>query len=244
MIEGWVIGSGYVGSEFLKKNMGFQGTRRSGKHAFDWTNIPEEWVVTEKLLVTCSLEKGTNEEFEKFRTWVKQFPYRIFLSTTSVYEKPINDVSLNEKTQIKLNSVRGNREELLRLDGANVLSLAGIYGLNRSPISWLEKGLVAKSKESVRLIYLQDIVHVINALFLAWKPSERWVLSDGVDHSWNDIEAWGIQNGVLDGRFERVGTKQVVSGFSIDNTKVKAILNTYTFISLDQALKNCHITEK
>lgn len=98
----------------------------------------------------------------------------------------------------KENSRAVAEDELLSLSGC-VLNLAGLWGGERQPKSWV--GRVAKSKEDVKgkktlhLIHGADVARGILAVCDQWKEAEgeRWMLTDGFVYDW-----WSLMAGWAD----------------------------------------------
>ena len=86
-------------------------------------------------------------------------------------------------------------DELLGLKGC-VLNLAGLYGGERSPRSWVVR--VAKTKAEVKakkalhLIHGEDVARAIIGVHAKFTPGKRWLLTDlRVNDWWDLIQSWG-----------------------------------------------------
>lgn len=97
-------------------------------------------------------------------------------------------------------------DELLSLGGC-VLNLAGLWGGERQPKTWV--GRVAKSKEDVRakkslhLVHGEDVARSILAVCDKWGHSgsgQRWMLTDGFVYDW-----WALFAGWADTRESKDG---------------------------------------
>lgn len=98
----------------------------------------------------------------------------------------------------KENSRAIAEDELLGLDGC-VLNLAGLWGGERQPKTWV--GRVAKSKEDVKgkkslhMVHGQDVARGVLAATGQWKDAkgQRWMLTDGFVYDW-----WALMAGWAD----------------------------------------------
>lgn len=82
------------------------------------------------------------------------------------------------------------------------LLLAGIWGPHRSPLSWLQRGLIAQSKQGVHLIHVDDIVDFMVAL-VHKQFRGQVLLSDGLTHTWDVIQQKATELGALEPGFSR-----------------------------------------
>lgn len=94
--------------------------------------------------------------------------------------------------------------DLLNLLGDHGLRilLAGIWGVGRSPIDWLKRGLISNSKPSVNLIHPEDICDFI-ALSLQRNLRGSIALCDGKEVLWGELEAYLKGRSMIELGFQR-----------------------------------------
>jgi hypothetical protein len=181
-----ILGRGYVGSAMATLYPDCLSTRRTD---FDLSK-PDLW--NESLL---TLPKGSHvlwtfpaastlEESEyAVMLFDRFFQYRkvILLGTTSCYQAPYEvDGWVTEKSPLQLDQIRTHTEEELRKRGACVLSLSGIFGPDRDPARWYERGLIKTGLSYLNLIHQADIASVAGRLFQSDRiKGERFNLSNG-----------------------------------------------------------------
>ncbi|KAK5114154.1 hypothetical protein LTR62_002724 [Meristemomyces frigidus] len=93
-------------------------------------------------------------------------------------------------------------DELLSLHGC-VLNLAGLWGGERDPKTWVER--VAKTKEdvegkkSLHMVHGLDVARAIVAVMGSWEKAggERWMVTDGFVYDW-----WSLMVGWADAKNE------------------------------------------
>lgn len=126
----------------------------------------------------------------------------IVYGSTSRYIVNQPDEQITEEAQVDLSQPRVQGEEYLRGQGAVCLVLAGIYGDERQPSSWLIRGLIKNGNKHVNLVHVSDILAatlcVINSdhsgnggdyCDLARLKGQSINVSDGTPRRWHDILA-------------------------------------------------------
>lgn len=117
----------------------------------------------------------------------------IQLGSTGIFTAPLwND---HNSPYDKENPRAIAEDELLGLKGS-VLNLAGLYGGERNPRSWVVR--VAKTKAEVKakkalhLIHGEDVARAIIGVHKKFTPGKRWLLTDlRVNDWWDLIQSWG-----------------------------------------------------
>ncbi|MCM8535366.1 MAG: hypothetical protein NE334_05465 [Lentisphaeraceae bacterium] len=225
-----ILGKGYVGKALCEEFPEATGTRRKVTNpqtpSFDleneitWKNIPS----AETIIWTfpaCPVEKVEKFYNEKLLSCKNL----IVLASTSRYVVKRQKQRIDENTDIDKTLIRVKGEEYLKSQGATILALAGIYGPNRDPYSWLTKGLIRNPKKMLNLIHLDDIVNIIKVLIKNPKPNEIYNLADGEAKSWQEIGE------KADFHFRMPGERELSK--IISNDKIKSILpENYQFRDL------------
>ena len=109
----------------------------------------------------------------------------LVLASTSAYQANEIGGLVDEMCTLDLLQHRVRAEEELRIRGACVLQLAGIYGPDRDPLSWLQKGLIKSPDSFINLIHISDIC----AIVMKWLSTDgfcgrRFNASDGRHRTW------------------------------------------------------------
>ncbi len=232
-IKNLILGGGYVGCK-LADSLGAPMTRRAEENNvlqrsiyFDlnnrasWDNIPQ----TQKLIWT--FPAAPLEIVKAFYRVKLANVERLFVyASTSCYLTHKPDEWINETQPLDLSRERVAGEEWLREQGATILVLAGIYGPNRHPQDWLEKGLITTPDKRVNLIHVDDIVAITGRLLaMVSNPrGERFNLADGRALRWREIAAhYGV---AIQPDSKRYDSKRIM------NDKVRKWLGGYCFRSL------------
>ena len=230
-----VLGKGYVGKAFCKDNPTAIGTRRkvtgSGTPSFDlensctWKNIPPAENVIWTFPAT-SLAKI--ETFYEER--LKNCQNLIVLASTSRYIVKRQKERIDENSELDKSLLRVQGEEFLKSKGATVVALAGIYGPDRDPVSWLYKGLIKNPNKMLNLIHLSDIVAILNFLLKNPQKAETFNLSDGYAKSWKEIgEKAGFYFRMPGEReLSKIITNDKIKMLLPDNYKFKDLYSTWT----------------
>ncbi|KAH8673328.1 hypothetical protein BX600DRAFT_378117 [Xylariales sp. PMI_506] len=107
-------------------------------------------------------------------------------------------------------------DELMRVAGAAVLNLAGLYGGARQPRDWVDR--VVRSKEELRgkgslhLIHGDDVARAIVALHRDFTPSKRWLLCDLHVYDWWDLLQGWAARALHEASVEQQQKQQVADG--------------------------------
>ena len=225
-----ILGKGYVGSALCEAISGSKGTNRTVKHpgnlTFDlnnqatWQRLPEYETVIWTFPAT-----PVRQVSRFYRAQLTKCKNLIILASTSAYKVKRQKELITEESELDTSILRVQGEEYLRKKGATILNLAGIYGPNRDPVSWLHRSLIKNPDKLVNLIHLDDIVYCIKTLIENPQAGERFNLSDGKARSWREI---GAKVGY---DFRMPGMRELSK--IIDNTKIRTILpKNYQFKDL------------
>ncbi|MEM7182380.1 MAG: hypothetical protein AAF518_15810 [Spirochaetota bacterium] len=244
--EGYIIGEGYVGSYFKNSHREWIGTHRevhsNDKTVIFDTMVRKTWKNLSQAnccLITCPLREGSDFVFKELLHFLKEhFSMIVLLSSTSVFlEKGSQQISINEESVLDPTKTQVKREEQLLSIGASVLTLSGIYGLNRSPLTWLQKNLVSNNKLFVNLIHVEDIVEIITRVFQKKIQGERYIVSDGQKHYWETIIEFCKEKGMLAPEFQRTKQKEPIHRYLSNKKLLKILPSDFTFQNLYQFLE-------
>jgi nucleoside-diphosphate-sugar epimerase len=188
-----ILGKGYVGKVLAEHLPEAYCTRRKKTHpgilAFDlevkstWNAIPKD---LDNVIWTFP---ATPIEMVKEFYEAKLFNCKniIVLGSTSRYIVKREKSLVDETNPFDSTILRVQGEEFLREQGATLLVLAGIYGPDREPVSWLYKGLIRNPRKLLNLIHVDDIVTIVKHFISSPENGEVFNLSDGVARSWDEI---------------------------------------------------------
>lgn len=109
----------------------------------------------------------------------------ILLSSTSCYARQEGVVS--EADERRGASVRFQAEESLRRKGAMLVPLAGLFGGDRDPCSWLARGLVKRGQSSVNLIHHDDVAVCLAEILSDPRAGDLVNVSSGRSLRWDEI---------------------------------------------------------
>lgn len=115
----------------------------------------------------------------------------IVFGTTSSYIQ--EDIEITEESKLDISKERVQGELFLHNKGTNLVNLSGIYGNERNPYNWLNRGLIKNSNKLVNLIHIDDICKFTNLLLENNINNEIFNLSDGKPYLWKDIWEKGIE---------------------------------------------------
>lgn len=190
-----VLGGGYVGVRLAEQLNATCTHRTKAKcladdvqfdlsNADTWENLPaaETVIWTFPATPLSAVKAFYNKVLSHCSTL-------IVYASSSCYQTQGEDDIVTETSPLDLDRKRVEGEEWLRAQGATVLVLSGIYGPNREPKSWLERGKITTPDKRVNLIHLNDIVNITDKIIHSEKPttSERFNLADGESLHWKTI---------------------------------------------------------
>ncbi|KAK4952607.1 hypothetical protein LTR10_009413 [Elasticomyces elasticus] len=135
----------------------------------------------------------------------------IQLGSSGIWQIPQETHWVSRRSPYNKSSPRAIAEdELLKLDGC-VLNLAGLWGGQRDPKTWVDR--VAKTKEDVKnkkslhMIHGVDVARAIVAVMNDWDKAkgQRWMLTDGFVYDW-----WSLMVGWADAKNEETRKKTMI----------------------------------
>lgn len=159
-----VLGKGYVGSALLNR---FPNARFTNRKIFElkdratWKNDVLSVKEGEEVVWTFPAAQSLEEAdlaLELYETYFKKAKTIIFGSTNS-YQTQNRGELVTEDTPLKLEDLRTQTEEKLRVRGACIVHLAGIFGPGRDPLDWYLKKRIHSGRSYLNLIHLDDIVN-------------------------------------------------------------------------------------
>lgn len=109
----------------------------------------------------------------------------ILLSSTSCYVKDEGEVTEADERRVALG--RFQAEESLRLKGAMLVPLAGLFGGDRDPCSWLARGLIKNGQSGVNLIHHDDVAVCLAEILTDPRAEEVVNVSSGQSVGWDEI---------------------------------------------------------
>ncbi len=221
-----IIGAGHVGSQ-ISSQLKIEGTKRSGDLCFDSSDLSTyDKLKVDELIITFALGKESEENFNEFKKYIRSAKRVLLLSSVGAFE---NKGVIDEDTPIS-SGHRYQRELELYQGNVSIFYLAGIYDETRTPLQWLQKGLVSKHKKGVTLIHTSDIVKIIKKWIDHEIPPGKYILSDGVDYDWNDMISEYQKRNLLPEDFVRPDKKVLRLDKSLNNNKlVKVLGSDYKF---------------
>jgi hypothetical protein len=208
-----ILGAGYVGQALLQRYPTAEATHRrpaprTRTYVFDlhepgtWGNPP-----LAGRTIVWTFPAAPLSEVQAFHdAHLQDAQSLIVLGSTSAYLTPETAappvVTVTEQTPLDMTQPRVQGEEWLRLQGATVLQLAGIFGPGREPADWLRRGLIKDGAKLVNLIHADDIVAVIEHLLAHPLPGERINLANGETLAWRELAKRFRRNGRLPADFK------------------------------------------
>ncbi|MEK7433413.1 MAG: hypothetical protein AABZ74_09800 [Cyanobacteriota bacterium] len=189
-----------------------------------YNNIPDN------CIIICFFSLNNLEKTKKLYDVVKNKNsiIKIILSTTSLYKDKTGFITENSELDLTLD--RTLSELYLNEKQSNILHLSGIWGEEKNPFNWLNKGLIKNCYKTVNLIHIKDIVNVLLLLLESNMSSERFNLSDGKKYLWKDIWSYGITKSFVNVSCPEKGFNEEKF---ISNDKIKKLLGQdYIFKNL------------
>jgi len=131
------------------------------------------------------------------------------LGSTGIWQIPQSSIWVTRKSPYDTANKRAVAEDELLSLGGCVLNLAGLWGGERNPATWVDR--VAKTKEDVKskkslhLIHGQDVARAIVAVMDNWPLArgQRFMLTDGFVYDW-----WSLIVGWADNKHEGQPSQQ------------------------------------
>jgi len=134
------------------------------------------------------------EKVEKFLQSNQDCRVRVVFGTTSSYLE--KEGLISEASGVDENIERVIGEKMLQKTGAVLIRLSGIYGNQRSPFDWLNRGLIKNSSKMVNLIHLEDIGQAVLKIWEKQIKGEVFNLNGGA-FLWKDLWQSGVEKGLV-----------------------------------------------
>jgi len=146
-----------------------------------WTNLPDQ----SELIWLFPAEPI--EAVNSFLQFAGQhhIPCRIVLGTTSSFLAQTGQI--DEKSELDFSRSRVQGEKLLFDNGAVWLQCSGLWGGDRQPVNWLNKGLIKNGNKTLNLIHRDDIAEIAVQVLKKELRSDMFCLSDGKPYLWKNL---------------------------------------------------------
>ncbi len=229
-----ILGAGYVGSRLLARRTDAVGTTRDGRAGTLRFSLDDEttWHVVPRGLPTVWTFAATDAARAlRFRDQRLGDAPLIVLGSTSAYRTAAPDAWVDEGTPLDLSQPRVQTEEALRVKGATVLQLAGIWGPERDPIQWLLGGRIRNGDKYVNLAHVDDILATIDALSGTPRPGVRINVCDGEPRRWREHVAALQELGTIPPGFVLPSTIDADSK-RVRNDLLRSVLPGHPFVRL------------
>lgn len=233
-----ILGTGYVGSQLLKRYPGAAATRRSvatGTHVFDledettWSAPP----LAGRRVIWTFPAAPLDRVRSFYGRHLRQAAQIIVLGSTSAYHVSEAQAalapSIREDAPLDTSQPRVQGEEWLRSRGATVLRLAGIRGPGREPADWLRRGRIDDGARIVNLIHVDDIVAVIAAVLENPQPGRSINVADGNPLAWRELVRCLRDTGDLPPDFELPESGPGIYGKRIDIGRLRELMPRHAF---------------
>ena len=219
-----ILGAGWT-STFLipiahERRLNFAATTRNGRkvagaETIEWSFDPSgdldqfsKLPLAKNVVITFPLKgegqsKTLVQGYEK--TWSNKLPkdgvHFIQLGSTGIWQIEQSSHWTSRSSPYDKSSPRAIAEDELISLGGCALNLAGLWGGERKPWTWVSR--VAKTKEDVKgknslhLINGVDVARAILAITEKWKSAmgQRWMLTDGLVYDWWELfSGWAAVN--------------------------------------------------
>jgi hypothetical protein len=231
-VDTLILGSGYTG-QFLKKyilqinpNEIIKETSRSNEDKIKfnledpktWDNLPK----AQKTFWTFPATPLSHVE-RFYNQFGKDLGKIIVIGSTSAFSAIKNDEVINEDSKLNLEMNRVAGEEFLRSQGAISVYSSGIYGPQRSPVDWVRKSYVGKSKKRINLIHVEDLSQFLYQASQIGKSSQLYIASNNIYPTWVEvIDFWESKNLVknIPNKDSDRDSKKINSSRSISELKI------------------------
>lgn len=216
-----ILGAGWT-STFLipllqHRNLSFAATTRDGRtvagyETTKWSFDPDSsdtkqfahLPLAKNVLITFPLNgKGQSKTLVEGYTsvWKGKDVRFIQLGSTGIWQIPQASHWVDRHSPYNKENARAIAEDELLEFGGCVLNLAGLWGGERQPRTWVSR--VAKTKEDVKgkaslhMIHGKDVARSVLAITEKWNKAgkgERWMVTDGFVYDWwSLIAGWAAE---------------------------------------------------
>ena len=179
-----ILGCGWlgerIGQSFLKKGWSINASSRKDERLEEFLkfgfqpysidieeleNVSRDFLNVDYLIIaTTNKNKSAHQKLLKL---IKESPIKkvFFISSTSVYEKTKNLITVNTPL---VDSLLMEVEKNYLISGKMyILRCGGLIGDNRQPGNWFKKGATIKNPDGiVNLIHYEEIISKINSLIV------------------------------------------------------------------------------
>lgn len=188
-----ILGAGYIGKELARRaqRQGCSWYATSRRSALDLAQETGGLVLQRDLLAegveglpearTAFLTfplPDTEATHKRIDELFRLYGRLIYLCTSSVYDESQGQL-VEESSPIINSHERIPGEQAVLAHGGTSLRVAGIYGPHRSPMRWVEKGLLRRSDELINLVHRNDLCDVLLGLSALEKLPLLINVSDG-----------------------------------------------------------------
>ncbi|OQO06801.1 hypothetical protein B0A48_08589 [Cryoendolithus antarcticus] len=235
-----ILGAGWT-STFLipllkTKNFNFAATTKDGREVashktIKWSFNPDgdsdsdlgTLPLAQHVLVTFPLTSAAQTDFLVSKYIATHRPHAadtrfIQLGSTGIWQIPQKQQWVSRHSPYNTTNPRAIAEDALLKHNGCVLNLAGLWGGEREPRTWVDRVATTKeavrSKKSLHMIHGLDVSRAIIAVMGNWYSAkgERWMLTDGFVYDWWALFAgWAdtkAQNGQGDETVDSEPSKQ------------------------------------
>lgn len=207
-----VLGAGWTSTFLLpllkERNWSFAATTTDGRkvEGFDtikWRFEPDSkdgsqmssLPFAKHVLITFPLTSAEQADFliKSYEDGHGKAPHPtrfIQLGSTGIWQIPQKTIWVSRRSPYNTSMPRAVAEDAVLKHGGCVLNLAGLWGGQRDPSTWVDR--VAKTKEDVKgkkslhLVHGLDVSRAIVAVIGNWEAAkgQRWMLNDGFVYDW------------------------------------------------------------
>ncbi|KAL1585564.1 hypothetical protein WHR41_06005 [Cladosporium halotolerans] len=207
-----VLGAGWTSTFLLplleERNWSFAATTTDGRkvEGFDtikWRFEPDSkdgsqmssLPLAKHVLITFPLTSAEQADYliKSYEDGHGKAPHPtrfIQLGSTGIWQIPQKTIWVSRRSPYNTSMPRAVAEDAVLKHGGCVLNLAGLWGGQRDPSTWVDR--VAKTKEDVKgkkslhLVHGLDVSRAIVAVIGNWEAAkgQRWMLTDGFVYDW------------------------------------------------------------
>lgn len=207
-----VLGAGWTSTFLLpllkERNWSFAATTTDGRkvEGFDtikWRFEPDSkdgsqmssLPLAKHVLITFPLTSAEQADYliKSYEDGHSKAPHPtrfIQLGSTGIWQIPQKTIWVSRRSPYNTSMPRAVAEDAVLKHGGCVLNLAGLWGGQRDPSTWVDR--VAKTKEDVKgkkslhLVHGLDVSRAIVAVIGNWEAAkgQRWMLTDGFVYDW------------------------------------------------------------
>lgn len=114
-----------------------------------------------------------------------QLSCRLVLGTTSSFL--LHSGQIDETSPLDYTRPRVQGENLLYESGAVWLQCSGLWGGDRQPVNWLNKGFIKNGNKTLNLIHRDDIAEIAVQILKKDIRNNMFCLSDGNPYLWKNL---------------------------------------------------------